>query len=171
VVVNRLAAVVVSVFLVGFMGVAHAEQKIMVVNYQKAIEQSPQSKATEKVLKDEYAKKTEDLNKAGKKLKTLEDKLNKDKDVMSAAELKRLEQDIRSRRRKLNFDLQEARDDFNLRVAEERRKLVRQIIEVVREIGKEDKVDMILSEGVVYASESVDITDKVIERLNKRSKD
>jgi outer membrane protein len=89
---------------------------------------------------------------------------------MTPTEEQRLEQDIRSRRRKLNFQLQVARDDFNLRVAEERRKLVRQVIEIVREIGKEEKIDLILSEGVVYASEGVDITDKVLERMKKRSK-
>ncbi len=166
---NRLIAVVLLAGLVGI-GSAHAEQKIMVVNYQKAAQEAPQSKVTEKLLKEEYAQKTKGLESAGKKLKTLESKLQKDRAVMSAAELKRLEQDIRSRRNKLNFDLKEAQADFQLRVSEERRKLIRQIIEVVREIGKEEKVDMILSEGVVYASDDVDITNKVIERLKKRSK-
>ena len=89
---------------------------------------------------------------------------------MSAAEATRLEQDIRSRRRKLSYDLQEAKDDFNLRAGEERRKLVRQIMEVVREVGKEEKIDIILGDGVVYASDSTDITDKVVQRLKAKYK-
>jgi outer membrane protein len=88
---------------------------------------------------------------------------------MSSAEVKRQEQDIRSRRRKLQFELQETKDDFTMRANEERRKLIRQVIEVVREIGKEESIDVILSEGVVYASENADITDKVIERLKSKA--
>jgi outer membrane protein len=105
---------------------------------------------------------------AQKKIKKLEDQLKKNKDVMSSAEVKRQEQDIRSRRRKLQFELQESKDDFNMRANEERRKLIRQVIEVVREIGKEEKIDVILSEGVVYASKEADITDKVIARLKSK---
>lgn len=155
--------------MVAGIGTAQA-LNIVVVNLAKAVEQSPQYQATQKALEAEYERQTKGLVADQKKIKQLEDKLEKNRDVMSAAEAKRQEQDIRSRRRKLNYDLQEAKDDFNMRAGEERRKLVRQIMEVVREVGKAEKIDIILADGVVYASEAMDITDKVIQRLKDKSK-
>ncbi len=159
--------VAIAFLVVAGVGTAQA-QNVAAVDYGKALEQSPQFATIQKSLEADYKKKTSALNAKQEKVKKLEDQLKKDKDVMSAAEVKRLEQDIRTQRRKLSFDLQESRDDFNMRVAEERRKLIRQIIEVVREVGKEEKLDLILSEGVVYASPAADITDKVIARMKSK---
>lgn len=161
----------VAITLLVFAGIGTAQaQKVVAVNYGKALEQSPQFAAFQKSLEADNKKKNSALNAKQKKIKKLEDQLKKDKDVMSSAEVKRLEQDIRTQRRKLSFELQESRDDLNMRIAEERRKMIRQIIEVVREIGKEEKVDLVLSEGVVYASPAADITDKVIARMKKKYK-
>ncbi len=52
---------------------------------------------------------------------------------------KRLEQDIRSRRRSLNHTRDEYRDDLNLRRNEELGKLLRKISEVVRQVGEEER--------------------------------
>jgi outer membrane protein len=167
--VLKKAAILIAILTLGLVGNAVAG-KIAFINYTKAVENSPQFAATQKALQAEFNNKNKELKEAQKKIKKLEDQLKKNKDVMSSAEVKRQEQDIRSRRRKLQFELQESKDDFNMRANEERRKLIRQVIEVVREIGKEEKLDVILSEGVVYASEEVDITDKVIERLKTKAK-
>lgn len=164
----KKTAILVAILLLGLVGNAHA-QKIAVINYTKAVENSPQFAAIQKAIQAEFTNKNKELKEAQKKIKKLEDQLKKNKDVMSSAEVKRQEQDIRSRRRKLQFELQETKDDFTMRANEERRKLIRQVIEVVREIGKEESIDVILSEGVVYASEKADITDKVIERLKSKA--
>jgi outer membrane protein len=166
--VLKKTAILVAILLLGLVGNAHA-QKIAVINSAKAVESSPQFAAIQKALQAEFTKRNKELMEAQKKIKKLEDQLKKDKDVMSSAEVKRQEQDIRSRRRKLQFELQESKDDFNMRANEERRKLIRQVIEVVREIGKEENIDVILSEGVVYVSKDADITDKVIERLKSKA--
>ncbi len=163
----KKAAILIAILALGVAGNASA-QKIVVINSQKAVESSPQFAAIQKALEGEFTKRNKELMATQKTIKKLEDQLKKDKDVMSSAEVKRLEQDIRSRRRKLQFDLQESKDDFNMRANEERRKLIRQVIEVVQEIGKEENIDVILSDGVVYASKDADITDKVIARLKAK---
>ncbi len=163
----KKAAILVAILALGVACNASA-QKIVVINSQKAVESSPQFAAVQKALESEFTKRNKELMATQKTIKKLEDQLKKDKDVMSSAEVKRLEQDIRSRRRKLQFDLQESKDDFNMRANEERRKLIRQVIEVVQEIGKEENIDVILSDGVVYASKGADITDKVIARLKAK---
>lgn len=163
-----------TLVMVGMLGLSVAvpaqEFRIGVVNANKIVEESPQYDRVRKALESEFKRRNEDLVSQQKQLKQLEDKLSRDGDVMSAAEVKRLEQDIRSRRRKLNTTSDEYREDLNLRRNEEFNKLLRQVSEVVHQVGEEENIDVILSEGVVYASKRVDLTAQVLERLKAQFK-
>jgi outer membrane protein len=87
---------------------------------------------------------------------------------MSESELKRLEKDIFSRQRKLKNAQEEFREDFALRRNELLNKLREQVAEVVEEVAKDEKIDVVLSDGVVYFSKRVDISDKVVDRLKEK---
>ena len=156
-------------FLLGSASVT-AELKIGVVDANKIVEQSPQYEAVRKSLESEFKRRNEDLVGKQKQLKKLEDKLARDGAIMSADEVKRLDQDIRSRRRKLKSTSDEYREELNLRRNEETQKLLRQVTEVVYQVGRDQKMDLILSEGVVYASERVNLTQTVLERLKEQFK-
>jgi outer membrane protein len=100
-------------------------------------------------------------------LKQLEDKLARDGAVMSAEEAKRLENDIRARRRKLTTTRAEFREDANLRRNEAVNRLLKKVGEVVTQIGEEAQVDVILTDGVAYFNKRVDLTEKVLQRLEE----
>ena len=89
---------------------------------------------------------------------------------MSAAEAKRLEKDIRSRRRSLNAARTEFREDANLRRNEAVNRLLRQVGEVVRQVGEDEAVDIILTDGIAYFNKRIDLTQKVLERLREQYK-
>ena len=57
------------------------------------------------------------------------------------------------------------RDDLNLRRNEEMNKLLAAVQQAIEGIGKEQNYDLIVYEGVAYASSTIDLTDKVLERL------
>ncbi|HBG95811.1 MAG TPA: hypothetical protein DDY14_10950, partial [Chromatiaceae bacterium] len=78
-----------------------------------------------------------------------------------------LQTDIRARKRRLRYAKAELQEDFALRQTELRTKLVKQVEEVVQRIAKENGIDVILSEGLVYFSDRVDISGEVIERLQQ----
>jgi Skp family chaperone for outer membrane proteins len=167
----KKSVIFMVLLMLGLAGVSTAQaQTIVVVDIGKVIEQSPQWQSMQKVLQADYDKRSKTFSAEASKIKKLEDQLEKDRDVMSSTEVTRQEQDIRSRRRKLSYDQGEARDDINMRIAEERRKLTLQAVELSKEIGKEMKVDLILASGVVYYKESIDITDKVLQRLKEKGK-
>lgn len=147
-----------------------ASQSVAFVDASKVVENSPQYEAVRQALETEFTARDQDLVAKQKQLQKLEDKLLRDGDVMSPEELQRLEQDIRTRRRKLSHDKELFREDFNLRRNDEFNKLRRQVAEVVREVGRDEGIDLIVSEGVVYASKEVDISDKVLERLKVKFK-
>ncbi len=162
---------VVALCLFGIFGVGIAQaQKIAYVNTERVVKKLPQSAAILKSLEAEFKKRNNALLSKRKKLKKLEEKLGKDRSIMSSSEIKNIEQDIRRRRRELNNSSAEFREDLNLRRSEEINKLLRKISEVVISIGKREKIDMIMSAGVAYASKSIDISDKVLEQLSQEFK-
>lgn len=152
-------------------GSASAEEyRIGFVNATKVFEESEQYKNARDRLQTEFSRREKDILSSQKQLKQLEDKLQRDGAVMSESEVKRLERDILSRRRKLKNAQTEFREDLNLRQNEEFRKLRTQIREVIQEVGKSEGIDLIVSDGVVYYSKKIDISDLVLKKLKRLKK-
>ncbi len=144
------------------------ELKIGVVNAIKVFEQSPQYAAARKNLEAEFSRKESDLIAQRKQVKKLEEKLSRDGAVMSESEVKRLERDIVSRHRKLKNAREEYREDFNLRRNELQSLISRQVAEIVQQVGKEESMDIILTDGVIFASKRVNISAKILQRLKEK---
>jgi len=144
--------------------------KVGYVDATKVFEESPQYEEAREGLKSEFTRRENEILAKQKELKTLEDKLNRDGDVMSASELKKLEREIISMRRRVKNSQDEFREDLTIRQNEEFNKLRLQVSEVVRQVGKDGNFDLVLTDGVVYFSKRVDISDKVLETLRERYK-
>ena len=142
--------------------------RIGFVNATRVFEESPQYQAARDRLETEFSRREKELLSNQKQLKQLEEKLQRDGAVMSESEGKRLERDILSRSRKLKNAQTEFREDLNLRQNEEFKKLRAQIREVIQEVGKSENIDLIVSDGVVYYSKKIDISDLVLEKLRKQ---
>ncbi len=154
------------ILLVGFYSVAvSAELKVGFVNTAKILEESPQAKAAGERLGKEFAARDKKLVETQKEIRTLEEKLAKDAAVMSEAERLKAERDIISRKRDLKRAQDEFQDDLNLRRNEELGKVQKLAYDAIVALAKQEKFDLIVSGGVVFAAERVDITDKVLERL------
>lgn len=164
----QVLALLIGVFSVS--GLSASELKIAFVNAGKVFEQSPQYAAAQKRLETEFARRNDELVSKKQTLEKLQNKLERDAAVMSESELSKLEKDILSRKRRLKNAQAEFREDLNMRQNEEFNKLRRQVREVVQEVGKEEKIDLIVSEGVVYFSKRIDISDLVLTRLKALGK-
>jgi outer membrane protein len=154
---------------VGITGTAIAENyRIGFVNATKVFEESPQYKEARDRLQTEFSRREKELLSSQKQLQQLEEKLQRDGAVMSESEVKRLERDILSRSRKLKNEQTAFREDLNLRQNEEFKKLRTLIREVIQEVGKSEKMDLIVSDGVVYYSNQIDISDLVLKKLKQQ---
>ena len=85
---------------------------------------------------------------------------------MSEANRLNLERDILSKKRDYNRMRDELREDFNIRRNEELGALQKKVYEVIQQIAKQESYDLVLTQPVLYASPSVDITDRVLQKLN-----
>ncbi|MFN2309489.1 MAG: OmpH family outer membrane protein [Gammaproteobacteria bacterium] len=149
---------------------ALAEVKVGFVNTVKLMEEAPQAKAAISKMEAEFAPREKELVALQRGIKQAEDKLAKDAAVMSDADRGKAERDLVSRKRDLKRSQDEFREDLNLRRNDELGRLQRSLYEAIVELAKADNYDLIVSEGVVYASTRIDITDAVLERLKKSGK-
>lgn len=144
-----------------------AELKIGFVNPARVSADAPQAQAAREKLEKEFSARQQELVRAQKEIKELEAKLNRDAAVMKEADRTRAERDILARTRELRRMQDELREDYNIRGNEELAKLQRRIIEVIHQVAKEEQFDLIVGDGVIYASEQIDITNKVVDRLKQ----
>ncbi len=146
------------------------EVKIGFVNVAQILQEAPQAEEARKRLEQEFAPRDKRLVNQQKELEKLQEKLNRDAAVMSESERSKLEREILSKQRELKRAQDEFREDFNLRRNEELGKLQRDIFEAIKALAKEEDYDLLLTDGVVYASDEVDVTEKVKERLKSSGK-
>ncbi len=143
--------------------------KIGYVNAVKVIEKAPQGEAAAKKLESEFAPRDKRLVSMQKEIKQLEDDIEKNALVMTDTDRREKERGILIMKRNLRRATQEFREDYNLRRNEELAVLQKIVKKAIVEIAKQEKYDLIVHEGTIYASSTIDITDKVLEKLSKKS--
>lgn len=141
------------------------EIKIGFVNPIKVMETAPQVEAANKRLEQEFAPKERRIVDAQKEVRQMEERLAKDEAIMSERELNDLRRDIMSKKRDLKRDQDEFREEYNFRRSEELDKLQKQIYKAIETLARDMGYDLVVSDGVIVASERVDITDMVLKRL------
>jgi outer membrane protein len=146
-----------------------ADLKIGYVNYQKLLEESPQAKSAAGVLETEFGPKQRELVNLQKSLKDKADKLQRDGAVMSEAERGKVEREVRDGERELSRRANELQEDINLRRNEEIGRINRLLLGEVQGFAKANGYDLVLSDGVVYAAEGMDVTAQMIAALKARA--
>jgi outer membrane protein len=146
-----------------------AELKIAYVNYQQLAEQSPQAKAIQDALRSEFIPRQRELQTQQQSLKNREDKLQKDGATMTEDQRSREEKELRDGARDLARKQQEAQDDLNARRNEELSRLQRTLVDEVRTYAKAQNYDLVVADGVIYATPAVDITAQVLSQLESHT--
>ena len=163
--ISPIIYVVLLSAFAGYSGSLLAETKIGFVDTVKLMEAAPQAKSAQSKIEKEFAPREKELVALQRQIKTKEDKLTRDGAVMSESERSKLEREILSKRRDLKRSQEEFRDDLNIRRNEVLAKLQKDMYEAVVALAKEQKFDLIMTQGVVYSSDRIDITDSVLKKL------
>ena len=158
---------------IGFMAVlgalgaapAWAELKIGVVDYGRLVEESPQAKSALDSIRTEFTPRQRDLQNQQASLKAKEDRLQKDGATMSQDQRTNAEKDLRDGYRELQRKQSEVQDDFNARRNEEMSRLQKTLIEQVRVYAKAQNFDLVIADGVIYTTPTIDITPAILAQL------
>jgi outer membrane protein len=168
---------VVSALIFGLGGIAllaaapavSAEMKIAVVDYGKLMEESPQAKAVQDALRNEFTPRQRDLQAQQTSVKAKEDRLEKDAATMTPDQRARADKELRDGARDFARKQSELQDDFNSRKNEEMSRLQRTLIDEVRTYAKAQGFDLVIADGVIYSTPTLDITPQILAALQSHS--
>ena len=139
--------------------------KIGFVNTERLFREAAPAKRAQQKLEKEFASRDAEVQKLSKQVRDLQSALDKDGATMPDAERRNKERDLANLSRDLQRAQREFREDLNLRRNEELAQLQERANKVIQAIAESEKFDLILQDPVVYASQRIDITDKVIKAL------
>jgi outer membrane protein len=139
--------------------------KIGVVNWARLLTESPQAEQVRDSMEDKFAARAETLQEQREKLEADVDRLNRDGAVMSQDARQKLEDSIRDQQRKLRVAQEEFSEDVQRAREEELQALNMGVRTVVNEYAQSQGYDLIIGDGVLFASGRVEITNQVLERL------
>ncbi|WP_031438576.1 OmpH family outer membrane protein [Methylobacter tundripaludum] len=145
---------------------SYADLKIGFVNIPAVLEKAPQAEKAKKRLEQEFSPRDKLLVAQQKEIQSMDERMAKDAAVMGESARANLEKDILNKKRDAKRAQQEFSEDFNARRNEELGKLQRRIVEAIREIAKDQNFDLLLTDGVIYASEKIDVTSQVQQKLS-----
>lgn len=165
--IQTLSIVVVLLLSNAIPLTVHAQAlKVGYVDAARILDEAPQAEEALKQLEKEFGPRDEELRTVRGQVQELEDGLNQNSLVMTDSERREKEKQLRDLKREFQRSNQEFREDYNIRRNEELGKIQRRVTEVIVEIAKAGKYDLILQESV-YVSEQLDITQQVLEKLAK----
>jgi outer membrane protein len=141
--------------------------KIGFVNAIKVMEQAPQVDKANRRLEREFAPRQRKLVSSSKDIKNMESRVKRGGSTMTQVQVSRLKRQIRNKKREFRRLQEEFREDYNIRRNAELEKIQKIITKVIQQLAKRERYDFILSDGVVWASKRVDITNKVLKKLRR----
>jgi outer membrane protein len=166
---NRSIPFLAFAFL-GFLvsGPASAELKMGVVNFQKLLEEAPQTKTAMQALENEFAPRRRELLTMQNDLKAKDEKLQKEGAVMSESDRARAEKTLRDQQREFSRKAGEFQDDASTRRNEEIGKVQRYLVQEIQGYASAQGFDLVLGDGVFFAKGPLDITANVLAVLNTK---
>ena len=147
----------------------HAEVKIGYVNTGKLLEDSPQARAAQQALEGEFLPRQRELASQQKTLQEKTDKLKREAAVMSEPDRTKAEREIREGEVNLARRFNELQEDANLRRNEEFGKVQRALLQDVQVFARANGYQLIVSDGVLFATDAVDITPQVIAAVKAKA--
>ena len=145
---------------------AQSVTRIGFVDPVRLIEQAPQGAKALESLEDEFRTREEELKNLHDRVQTMEADLEKNILVMDATDAQTRQREIENLKRRLARSQQEAIEDYNLRRNEELAKLQTLVRQVIVDLARDQGFDLVV-EQAVYVSDTVDITEQVLEVLQK----
>jgi outer membrane protein len=143
--------------------------KIGYVNFGRLLEESPQAKAAQQALETEFMPRQREVAAQQKSLQEKADKLQKESAVMSEADRIRTEREMRDLELNVQRRFKELQEDLNLRRNEEVGRMQRALLQEVQAYARANGFQLVVSEGVLFAADGVDITPQVVAAIKSKS--
>jgi len=150
-----------------FLGVAQAAEKFAYIDLSRTFSEYSKTKGYDKVLTDKEKVYTDERDKKVAEIKAFQDKLNLLTDKEKDAKKGELDNKVKSFQ---DYDRQK-QEDLRKEQDEKMKEIFKDIEEAVKKYAEKEGLTMVFNDRVlVYQDKTYDITDKIIELVNKSSK-
>lgn len=146
-------------------GIALAESKMGYVDVPYLIDNSPQAKAASGELEEQFGPKQQQLQQKQQEFQQLQQKLQKDGLVMSEEERAEAEDRLNQMKRDIQRMQQGFREDLNIERNNAFKGVRQSVMAAVEALAEEEGYDLVVGQGALYASDAVNLTDRVLERM------
>ncbi|MGB5737691.1 MAG: OmpH family outer membrane protein [Thiohalocapsa sp.] len=158
----------------GLMGAAVVDasaQDIGIVNMERVLQESESGKAVQGELEKRFGPEQEKFAEREREIRQLQASLERDKPLMSKAQVEKQEADIKTRIEAFEKDFNAIQKEVMEAQQEEGQKLIAPAREAVVEVAKKKKLGAVFEAsraGLLYLGENADITDQVIKALDAK---
>jgi outer membrane protein len=150
---------------------AQAADKIGFVNMREVLVRSDAGKAMEEEFKKSVEEKRALIQKKENDLKRTKDNLEKQRSILTPQALQEKEMSYQIEFKEYERIVKDANEELQMKDQLLSRKIIPEVIKVIRAIAEKEKYALILEvSSVVYASKENSVTDKVIKELNRTYK-
>ena len=139
--------------------------KIGFVDIPYLIDEAPQAQAASSRLEREFAPRQELIKGQKEEIEKLRNEL--DDESLDSAERAVIEREYRKTERRMKRDEQEFREELNIQKNQEFKQVRVYVLDAIATFAKKHNYDMIISDGVLFANKTVDVTDKVLMELQQ----
>jgi outer membrane protein len=154
---------VVGIFL--FTGISFAADKLGYVDLSKSFSEYTKTKDYDKTLTEKENAYTAERDKKANDLKQLRDKIN----LLSDKQKEAKQADFQAKVKAFQEFVSQKEGDLRKEQDERMREIMKDIQDAVKKIAEKDGYTMIFNDRVlVYQQKSFDVTDQVIDVLNKK---
>jgi len=150
---------------------AQERGKIGFVDIQRAIAESASGKRAKERFQAQVKKAEGDLLKEKQELDRLKSDLDKKGQLMREDERRTMEADLQKRVVNYQRTAGDYQQDLRQKESEMMNEILKELEVIVNEVGKSEKFTVILERSqILFADPGIDITSKVIDLYNSRSK-
>ena len=150
----------------------NSDQKIVFINMEKVLETSNSGSSILKQLNDINNKNVMFLKKEEKKFKEKETKLISQKNIISESDFQNKINDLKAEIKKYNQNKKKIITDFNKLKVDNTNKLLKLINPILVKFSNDKEISIILQKkDLVVGKTQLDITDEIIEIINKAIKE
>ena len=163
---------VVGMLVLGY-SLSEAQEKVRIgyVDIQKVISESQAGKRARERFQTQVKKAEGDILKERQDIERLKTDLDKKGPLLKDEERRNLEADLQKRSVILQRSMSDHQQDLQVKNNEMMSEILKELEKIVNEVGKAEKFTLILERSqILYSDQGIDITSKVIETYNGRTK-
>ena len=152
--------------------------KIGYVDILKALNESNEGKEAKRSLESVIKSKQRSIDDKGQDIKRITEDLKRQSAILSESSKKEKARELDRLRRDYQRMVKDSQDEVKTREMEYTQKILSELRDIVKQIGKEESFSLIITDPfvnlddqkglILYVDKRIDLTEEVIRRYNKR---